>query len=59
MVSERIPRRDGGLGDPNLLANTVRNYSVLLHKLKRDAEARQLAARVNAADKHKKKGGAK
>jgi hypothetical protein len=34
--------------DADLLAKTLQNYAALLHKMKRDAEARKMEARAKA-----------
>ena len=49
-LAEQIPTLKGptNVGESEVLAATLQNYAILLHKLKRDAEAAKLEARLKA-----------
>ena len=49
-IGDKLPINPGDPPnkDAALLAKTLQNYAQLLHKLKRDAEARKLEARAKA-----------
>ena len=52
-MAGRIPVLSGpaNVGEAGALASTLRNYAILLHKLKRSAEAARIEARLKALGK--------